>query len=88
MTRLIGSRWKRSNALSRGLLIDRNTILSNFVYFVSVSRRYAAKRRLATARFSNFAGVLPGCDPPDPIPNSAVKAFGPDDTYRLARLGK
>lgn len=27
------------------------------------------------------------CDPPDPIPNSAVKAYGPDDTLNVGKVG-
>jgi len=75
MTRLIGSRWKSSNGLSRGVLIIEAT-------FLSLAKR--RKRRFFI--YINSAGVLLNYDPPLSIPNREVKVIKPDDTL-LGKVG-
>ena len=74
MTRLIGSRWKSSNGLSRGVLIIKATFLS------------LAKRKRRFFIYINSAGVLLNYDPPLSIPNREVKVIKPDDTL-LGKVG-
>jgi len=60
-------------------LTSRNELLGNFYRQGLESISWLPKSE-PKIRISNFAGVLPRCDPPDSIPNSEVKASRPDDT--------
>ena len=73
-TRLIGQRWKRSNACSRLVLISRGLV---FEY-----RDDRARYGVLKERSLGFGGYG-GSDPPVPIPNTEVKPASADGTWAV-----
>ena len=79
MITLIGTRWKRSNALSQGVLIAQ-VLLGNLEIII---RQLAEKNKYSSALSWWFvAGVTPL-----PIPNREVKPCRTDDTLFKGKVG-
>ena len=80
MTRLIGSRWKRREACSRGVLI-RPVSRAEFCIARLLMTLIITKMHIRTDTSSVRFWWFGGGDTPDPIPNSAVKPASGDGTH-------
>ena len=78
MITLIGTRWKRSNVLSQGVLITR-LLLGNLEIIAVTITEY---KILSTLSWWFVVGVTPL-----PIPNREVKPCHTDDSLFKAKVG-
>jgi hypothetical protein len=84
MTRLIGTTWKRSNALSEGVLIAR-FLLGN-LEIILLKNRFRNKILMLIHSSSLSWWFVAGVTPL-PIPNREVKPCRTDDSLFKAKVG-
>ena len=73
---LIGRKWKRSDALSRPILIDRGLELAFCLYFFVRFLMNGTERTVYIVYTRSKVGDYDAEGPPVPIPNTVVKLCG------------